>query len=189
MHRIGLLAALAGLFLATGAEATPITRTYTVTSQDYSFGINHLGPAPTDPVNASVTITFDPTVNVTGQTTGITLNSINRPLDIGSPIAFDFDTGSDRLTFGLLEDGAGAVSNGTTNDFTNWILNPEGAAPTMPFAAYSDIATNDFYEASLGKVGLTAPAAVPEPGSLALLLSALAGCAFIVRRRKPLAQA
>ena len=185
MRRIGFLAVFSGLVFATAAQATPITRIFNLSTDGYSTGILHAGPAPTDPFTASITVTFDPTVETPDQTTGVTLNSYNIPLD-ASPIGFNFDTASDQLEFGLIENGVAGFSL-TTNDFTVSILHPESATPLLSLAFYSDQASNDFYEASNGKVGFTTPTAVPEPSSIALLLFGLAGCALLMRRRRTLA--
>lgn len=182
MQKIGLVVALASMFVS-GAQATPITRTFNVSSDNYSIGFLHGTAAPVDPVNLSITVTFDPAVDVTDQTAGITLNSTNLTLD-ASPIAFNFVSALDQLQFGLLENGGVAGISPTSNDFGTTIFQPGSATPLLFQAVYSSSATGDLYEASGGKVGFRAARAVPEPATLTLLLSGLAGCILLLRRRR-----
>lgn len=179
-------AMLAMALSPTAANAGLITQQFSITAQDMSFGFVNHNTAPTDPLLVTATLTFDPSLTVTDVTSGISLDSINIALD-SSSFAFSYDSTSDLLSLGLLENGTDTVVAGT-KDFAVQIFQAESPTPHLSLAAYSAEGLpsgDDVFEASDGTVSSTTLATpVPEPGSLPLLLTGLTGLGFLQWRRR-----
>jgi hypothetical protein len=189
---------LASIALGAGAgHAGVVTKTYDVTFN------NFLDPyagvtAPIAPVTASFTLTFDPTLSYSNDTTDITVNSLN--VTSGSAIGFStFTAPNDNLylSIGGINDGAGDVIGGT-NDFVLQLRFPDanhldtpslplcsdpffscGGLPTTYASGYTTIANPQ--SVFLAKV---ASVAVPEPATWAIMLTGLAGLGATLRMRR-----
>jgi hypothetical protein len=203
----GVIVAGATLF-SVEAQAAVVTETYDFTLGD--FVDPYAGAtAPTSTVTASFTLTFDPSVAYTDETSGVTVNELSVPLD--SAVGFSTFPGSTPsdpyfISIGGIEHGAGVVYGGT-NDF---VLQLEFAneaslgSPTLPLCSDSGYICgpappdsfasgytssgypSSFFVATSASVAV----AVPEPAAWAMMLVGLAGLGVASRsRRRPLAGA
>lgn len=178
----GLILAGVGAFPANAATVSDLV-TFTASGFTSAFG----QAAPTDPVNGSFTITFDPTMTYTDETVGITLKSLNITLD--SALSFDYSpTGNpnglaDELVVGGLADGAASVQySPPTNDF--WLhIYTFTASPTFQQVGYSNTFTTDenlFYtDFTKGGTGSVTVTSVPEPSTWAMMLLGFVGLGYV----------
>jgi hypothetical protein len=193
MTRILATAATLTLLFTGSSFATPITRQI-----DFSFtglALVSGGPAvppPVDPVTGSFTITFDPTLAYSNQTTGLVTNSLN--LILGSTAGFTYFLSQDILSLGGLNAG---VTGTASNTFDFGIrMDHFLTAPVIGSAGYSQggavyaagssvTGTNTVGNLSF-TLAVTDPnaVAVPEPLTLSLFSAGLVGAATL-RRRKP----
>jgi hypothetical protein len=165
----------------TPAKASLITETISFNASDFFLVNGNLNTPPVDPVFGSFTITFDPTVAVTGQTTGISLNSIN----IAFSDTFAFSVAGGSLIVGGLNAGVNGVAT-NHNDFGLVIHNITGT-PTFFEFLYSDETLGSNFDSLTGTVGT---AAVPGPivgAGLPGLILASGGLLGWWRRRQKLA--
>src|SRR5262249_47781731 len=120
-------------------HASPITRTFDFSGSDVTLGspILQLGAGPYDPVLGSVTVTFDPTGgDVSGQTTGITLNSINVPLS--SQISFNYTMAIDFLCVGgIFASSCGLAVFQNPDDFLVGIRGASTSTPILTSVGYT----------------------------------------------------
>jgi hypothetical protein len=140
------------------------------------------GPAPTDPVTGSFTITFNSTQTYTDATAGITLNNLN--IALGSQIGFNYSpTGqyAGQLWVGGIQDGVCCVQISPTlyDDFylhiTNIATNPafQQLGYTTPSGYWYTTGTDG------SSISVTPVNSAPEidpasaAGGLTLLLGAL----------------
>jgi hypothetical protein len=182
------VAAIAALLVSEASAATVHDLvTFSVTDFTSAFG----QPVPTDPVTGSFTISFDSTMTYVDQTTGISLKSLNIPLD--SAISFDYSpTGSSagELIVGGLNDGAILVAlSPSQNDFYLYI-NDFVTSPSFQQLGYtetsSDASTgfNAYYfspQQSGGSFTITPLTSVPEPTTWTLLLAGFGGLGTALR--------
>jgi hypothetical protein len=173
------------------ADASLIMRTFTFTGSDF-IDLLKSNTAPTSPVIGSVTVTFDPTVPETDDTTGVVLNSLNVALT--SPISFDYFNATDQIIFGGLQFGA-AVEGTGFDDFSVVFNAASAATPTFKSLLYrvSGPLSGSAFQAESGSVSATAPISVtppppppevPEPGTLAVLTFGLGALAMVRRRER-----
>lgn len=160
---------------AAPAAATVITRTYDFSGNNLVpfFGSD---PAPTDPVQGQITVTFDTAVDVFDVTSGIALNSLNIPL--GSAIAFTYSSSVDTLEIGgAASGGTGFIQTGT-NDFSVDISFASTVSPALSTLVYSTSGLSTIWTTSDGSVTV-----VPEPSTGLLLSTGLLALAIGRRKR------
>jgi hypothetical protein len=189
MSRIlSAIAVISALVLPACAHASPATYLITFTANDYS--------SPPQPfASGSYTITFDPTLDYENETAGLTVNSFNEFNPYFTPptsSVFTFDADSDILMIG----GApyGWVIQNKANDYFLGIAYFSSSPQFSGFSASTPIDVtfphafgfDSFFDTGMGEVTVTPLATtspVPEPSSLALLGTGLAGI-FTAARRK-----
>jgi len=198
---IAIVAASAALVAMAPAQAATVTETY-----DFTLG-NFVDPfagatAPVSTVTASFTLTFDPTVSYSNETSGITVNALNLTLD--SAVGFSTYPGATPtdpyfISIGGIENGAGDVFGGT-NDF---VLQLEFAneaslgSPTLPLCSdpgyfcgpapadsYASGYTSSGYPNSFFAATSASVAAVPEPATWAMMLVGFGGLGAAMRSRR-----
>ncbi len=191
--RLRVFVAAAALILPLSIKAQSYTYTYTGSTFTYSTVNASIQNPP-----GTVASPYSTSDSVTGSFT------INGPIDNLTNVVF-FDAGAFSFT-----DGVQTLSNSTGDEFFALIsTDATGNITSYNLEASSTTNLNDFIVANSGAVSpssggkidfggtgtdivfagtnnsgtISAPAATPEPGSLALLGSGMAGLAFRLRRR------
>lgn len=123
---IGIAAATAVMVLVpASAGAAAITRTYAIEAAGFA-PLSGSTPAPADPVQISLTVTFDNAANVPDRTAGIALQSSN--LALGSTLGFSYLAAIDSLFVGGVQNGVG----GTAGSSDDWTVLIAGASTSDP---------------------------------------------------------
>jgi hypothetical protein len=179
---LGVLIAGGAVAGAGAANAAVVHDLVTFSATDFSSSPPGETP-PVDPVTGSFTITFDPTQTYTDSTAGITLNSLNIPLD--SALAFDYSptgSGADELVVGGLADGACCltISPAPSSDFYLHIITFT-TNPTFQQLGYVEAGGAYFYTTDeTGTVSVTPiTPGVPEPSTWAMMLIGFVGLGFL----------
>jgi len=197
--------------LASGAKAATVTETYDFTLSNFVDIINN-APAPIPTVTGSFTVTFDPLVSVSDQTTGFTFNT-SPGLASDSPIGFSVfaassPTGDTTIAVGGTENGPNELA-GFSNDPIVFFDIPNASDPanaslvvcSQPGFSCGNFSGNETVFASgyaladsssvfFATVETVAPAGVPEPATWAMMLVGFGGLGAAMRaRRKPLVAA
>lgn len=164
---------IAALLLhAPPAAANPVTETFSFAASGFT-DLTGLSTPPVDPVTLALSLTFDPaTGDQFDNMTGITLLQSSVPVAGG--LGFDYDSANDILTFG----GAGLSGIGLTagtSDVLIQVDTPYTGVSGFAGFIYTSSASPGIYKSLTGTV------AVPEPGSLAIVLG---GLAFMLGRRR-----
>ena len=178
MRRFLTLVLTASALVASTADAAMITRTYNVIGTNIANIVGNT-PSPFAAINLSFTVSFDPLVQASNQTSGLTLNSTN--LSLGSGFAYAFiPNNNNRLVVGGLANGVFGISS-VNDDFTLDLSNATSLFPSVSTFQFSTAATpGNAYRAFSNSV--TVP--VPEPASWALLLLGFGAVGVTLRSRR-----
>jgi hypothetical protein len=207
-YRNLLLSAAVLTSVASGAQAAVVTETYDFTLTNFVDIINDaVAPIPT--VTGSFTVTFDPLVSVSNQTTGFTFNT-TPGLASDSPIGFTVfgastPTGEAKIAVGGTAAGANEVY-GNTNDPIVFFDIPNASDPadaslvicsqpgfncgnfsgneTVYASGYALAGTSSVFFATTETVTPPPIAGVPEPSTWAMMGLGFAGLGFMGYRRK-----
>lgn len=170
MMVVGLWAALVSV---SPAAAAAITRTYDFSAVGFS-ALSAEAP-PTDPVNGSVTLTFDPALTTLDFLVDAISLTIGTHVYSAAEVTADFPFGAgDTLLVGATANTNDLLVTGT-NDFVLVIDNASTDAAAFVLMGYTTAETESLFETVAGTVTSPVAAAVPEPGNWLVLASSLAG--------------
>jgi hypothetical protein len=181
--------------IAGSAHAAPITENINFSLSGFVDVIN-TAPSPITLITGSFTVTYDPTLTYSSDTTDIVVHSLNG-VTVDSPLGFTY--GSDLMEFGGTQTGSNYVTN-FTNDLVVSFNLTDPANPTfvpcstsgyscgnytgssaIDASGYSEAGTSSIWFYSAQKSVVTT---VPEPATLSLMGLGLALTAFARRARK-----
>lgn len=170
---------------AQSAAASTITQTIDFTAGDIVTAGGGLG-APVSPVSGRFTITFDPSLNYSDESSGIVMNFIDLNTTGWVPMFSYFTApGLRQLSIGMSANGANGLGSGD-NDFLLSLSYEQ--TPLFPATfAYAQDGFGSIFVANTVSVTLTPPlvAATPIPGSVLMLLTglgAMGGIGFLRKR-------
>jgi len=174
---LGLALSLA----APSANAFTFLRTYHVGGSGFVQVLATTAASPVDPATLNVTVAFDPTVNSSGLTAGLTVVSTNLP----GAFQYGYTVAGDVLTIGtqILAGGSCALAAG---DSCVTIAGATAATPTV--SAFTQVTSGvpiaGVYTASSDGVLASPLGAVPEPAAWTMMLLGVAGLGGALRARR-----
>ena len=172
---LGLLgAAVALAFQAVPASATVIIQTYDITGSNFQLLYGSNAVAPIDPIFLNLTLSFDNSVDFSGTTNGMTINSTNIPY----ALQFAYSATYDFLTIAT-QAGVGSCNN-PANSFCAFISGASGLSPSASLVQQSTSA-GGYYTAVTQSVTVSG---VPEPGTWAMMLLGFGAMGVAMRRRR-----
>ncbi len=175
MRRLLALSLLALPLLARPAAAAPIAAVFDVEASGFADLYGTGATPPADPASLVVLLSFDPaTGDQFDSTAGLTV--LRSTLALSGPLAFDYDSANDVLTFGGAGLGGIGITAGT-NDLLAQVGGAYRGTPAFEGLAYTTAATSTVFES------LTGTTTVPEPASATLVLTGVALLAARRRRR------
>jgi hypothetical protein len=185
--------------MTIGAHAAPVTETYNFTLDNFT-DINGGNPSPISSVAGSITLTFDPYVQVFDQTSNLSV-SLSPGLASSSTIGFSTFPSSGGSPLYISVGGTAGGSNQIFTGTDDWViffkLDPANPA-ALDFALCSDPGfscggSSSFYASGFTLAGSggaffatvsTVTPAVPEPSTWAMMILGFAGIGFMAYRRK-----
>jgi hypothetical protein len=183
MHNI-VKAVVAGFVLAQAmpASAAIIAKTFTFSASNFVYSVPGV-MLPYSSVSGSFTLQFDDTLTYTDETNGITLHSLDLPIDPFS-LAFSYAPGRTFLDVGGARNGVAVSPIGVSTDFAMSILNANGPNPQRGIFFYTAPGLNNSVVVA-NTISLTAvnAAAVPEPSTWGTLMIGFAFTGIALRRR------
>ena len=165
------------VLVGTGSsvKASSITETVDFTASNFSTAVGST-PAPEDPVKGSFTITFDPTMSVSGGTT-ISFNSINIALS-AQPVFFNYAAGGE---LDVCSSSSASPICGITEAENSFELqiNDFATSPTFTGFSYTQSGVDALWDTNDGSATV-----VPIPGALPLFATGLGAMGLLGWRRK-----
>ena len=179
-------AVLAAIFASCALPASAATITQTIAFSATNFFAFGAYPVPVDPVSGSLTVTYDPSVQVQYVSSGVTLHGINIPLDTNYPLQLFNFPALGEISFST---HAGPVIPGM---FT-FVLQPGIGSGVFEYTTLVDPKYLPFNPDGYGQFYTTdvtyTVTQTPIPSAFLLFVSAMAGLGLIARRRRAVAAA
>jgi len=143
-------------------------------SYDFFSNNQNNGASPVAPAGAYCPGPLDFAVSVENQCDRVDImsGSITDPFDTGSGVVEN-----------LYEDAPVAPTDGTSNPWTLETFDLSNLAPGNYYLRFGQVDNAYYNQMGIDNVSITTSNAVPEPGSLALLASGLAGFGLLRRRK------
>ena len=174
-------ALLAAIFASFALPASAATITQSIVFSATNFFAYGAYPVPVDPVTGSITVTYDPSIEVQFVTAGVTLNGINIPHDTSYPLMLFNSPAAGQIGFGLT---GGPVIPG----YFSLALRPGLGTGTFLYSTLFDPMYLPFDPAGYGQFYSSnvtyAISQTPIPAALPLFASALGGIGLIGWKRR-----
>jgi hypothetical protein len=160
------------------ADAAVLTKTFAFQASDFA-PFPGSGVSPFAEVTGSVTVTWDNSVDVIDQFTGVTVNSLSIPYQ--PQLAFSYIRSVDVLRVGAANQSS--QMSGSSNDFTLSIGAASLANHDSVYTAFSFANANvtNFFRAN--ELRIADVTGVPEPASWALMIAGFGLAGAALRRR------
>jgi hypothetical protein len=167
-----VLAILCVLATSAAAHASTITETFAMDANG-AF-----------PVEASFTLTFDPTLFYTSDSADIKVNFLNSPLTSPTPPVFDYHPDLFSGSLEISEVPSGAPLGPTSTDYEFILTHIATTSPVFQSANFllSDKEADSYILTPTWLVVTAAPASTPEPASFALVVTGVLALTQAARR-------